>query len=171
MPKYNPQRDTFIHDLMAQGYTESAASYHWLQHQKGKKTRRLNFRPITRTMLERNGIVINHSLTNKYGWSIIQVDEDGSEYELRPYLSSNNHVMYSMYGYRTDDSEKKEQFALSLASMLWVYFKDDIPAGYVVDHIDENPLHNELYNFQCITRAENARRRSRKNNQFCKGRA
>ena len=86
MPKYNPQRDTFIHDLMAQGYTESAASYHWLQHQKGKKTRRLNFRPITRTMLERNGIVINHSLTNKYGWSIIQVDEDGSEYELRPYL-------------------------------------------------------------------------------------
>lgn len=48
---------------------------------------------------------------------------------------------------------------MSLASIIWLrYLSLEIPAGYVVDHIDEDPLNNKLDNLQILTIGENARK-------------
>lgn len=46
-----------------------------------------------------------------------------------------------------------------LARFLYVWFKGDIPEGYTVDHIDNNPFNNNLRNLQLLTLKENLEKR------------
>lgn len=43
----------------------------------------------------------------------------------------------------------------SLHRALYAYFKGDIPAGYVVDHIDSNRSNNDLSNLQLLSSRQN----------------
>ena len=42
--------------------------------------------------------------------------------------------------------------------LMWQTFVGEIPEGYEIDHIDNNPHNNELSNLQCIERRENVLR-------------
>ena len=55
--------------------------------------------------------------------------------------------------------EKHKMILMGLHSMLYAWYKGEVPAGYDVDHIDNNPLNNDLDNLQLLTHQENLRKR------------
>ena len=42
--------------------------------------------------------------------------------------------------------------------LIYEAFNGKIPEGYTIDHIDQNPLNNNIDNLQCITKQENIRK-------------
>lgn len=40
---------------------------------------------------------------------------------------------------------------------VWQYYNGEIPDGYVIHHVDENPDNNAIENLQCMTQAEHRR--------------
>ena len=48
---------------------------------------------------------------------------------------------------------------MPISNIVWIYYNDTIPAGYEVDHIDENTLDNRIDNLQLLTPKENLRKR------------
>lgn len=47
--------------------------------------------------------------------------------------------------------------SITLARLKCITFSGDIPAGYTVDHIDGNPLNNDVRNLRVVPRAINDR--------------
>ena len=54
---------------------------------------------------------------------------------------------------------KGKMMSYSLSKFLYAWFKGPVPAGYVVDHRNNNPFDNSLDNLQLLTIAENNRKR------------
>ena len=54
--------------------------------------------------------------------------------------------------------DKKETRTVSLARLVYVAFIGDIPEGYVIHHLDENPLNNTLSNLRLLSRSDNTYR-------------
>lgn len=71
-------------------------------------------------------------------------DENGAHVK-RP--SKTNSYAYSMS--RT-----------SFQRIIYAWFYGEVPAGYVVDHIDNNPLNNNIENLQLLTQRENLRKQN-----------
>lgn len=68
--------------------------------------------------------------------------------------------------YTTDKSYPKVSFsyknraiAIPLSRLVYVWFYGDIPDGYVVDHIDNDPYNNKLNNLQLLSIGDNIRKR------------
>lgn len=40
---------------------------------------------------------------------------------------------------------------------IWLYYNGEIPEGYVIHHVDENPANNDISNLQCLTSGEHNR--------------
>lgn len=68
----------------------------------------------------------------------------GNRGRLRVYLRKNNHKKY----------------VFSVSHLVWMAFNNAsiIPEGYVIDHMDCNPLNNRPSNLQCITYSDNIKR-------------
>ena len=47
--------------------------------------------------------------------------------------------------------------SILLARLKYLTFKGEIPAGYTIDHIDGNPLNNDIHNLRAVPRAINDR--------------
>lgn len=58
------------------------------------------------------------------------------------------------------------QTNIIVSNIVWVWFNGQIPQGYDVDHIDNNPLNNKLSNLQLLTRQENLAKRGCGRNQY-----
>lgn len=58
----------------------------------------------------------------------------------------------------------------SLHRDIWEFHNGPIPEGWDIHHKDENKMHNELTNFECLPKAEHTRLYSPHNNQYTKGR-
>ena len=72
---------------------------------------------------------------------------------------------YTFYSIKEDD--KLKQKPISLASLIYVLLlHKDIPAGYVIDHIDNDSFNNKLTNLQMITIGDNVRKDSKGHNQY-----
>lgn len=50
-------------------------------------------------------------------------------------------------------------YAFPLSRVVYCWFINDIPDGYVIDHIDNDPFNNRLNNLQMLTIEENNRKR------------
>ena len=50
-------------------------------------------------------------------------------------------------------------YAFPLSRVIYAWFKGDIPDGYVVDHIDNNPFNNNIDNLQLLSIEENLYKR------------
>lgn len=79
----------------------------------------------------------------------------------------------SKYGrersYKVVHYYKKEiqlMYPIALHRLIYVWYKGDIPQGYVVDHIDNNQLNNDPDNLQLLTRGENVKKNNNGHNQF-----
>ena len=55
---------------------------------------------------------------------------------------------------------------MSYHSFVYAWYKGEVPAGYAVDHIDNDPLNNSLDNLQLLTPEENIKKRGGGKNQF-----
>lgn len=62
--------------------------------------------------------------------------------------------------------EKHIMQPIALHRLIYVWYKGDIPKGYVVDHIDNNQLNNDPDNLQLLTRGENVKKNNNGHNQF-----
>lgn len=60
-----------------------------------------------------------------------------------------------------------KQYAFPLSRVIYAWFVKDIPDGYVIDHIDNNPFNNEVDNLEMMTIEENLRKRYTDNNKVC----
>ena len=56
---------------------------------------------------------------------------------------------------KTIDSYTYKTTSLGVHRLVWVWYNDCQPAGMIVDHIDNNPLNNNLENLQLLTPSEN----------------
>ena len=65
----------------------------------------------------------------------------------KTYLSTTFYAGYS--------NGKEIIITLSIARLMYCLYYGDIPAGMVVDHIDNNPLNNQPSNLQLLTQKEN----------------
>lgn len=77
-------------------------------------------------------------------------------YEMVPRVQKSGNRLHSRVGLRNGTGTKK---MLPVSRLVWSAFNNaSIPDGYVIDHIDCNPLNNIPENLQCITYSENTKR-------------
>ena len=108
------------------------------------------------------------------------VEIDGALYQqqrnklklIQPFIHTTKHAYgkdlqyeyVALYNYATHTSH-----LLSYAHLLYAWFKGEVPAGYDIDHIDNNTLNNALDNLQLLTQEENLRKRPVSRNQYTSG--
>lgn len=75
-------------------------------------------------------------------------------------------IAIARHKYGKDKEYPKVQFgyngktmAIPLGRLLYVWFVEDVPDGYVVDHKDNNPFNNQINNLQMLTIEDNIRKR------------
>lgn len=62
--------------------------------------------------------------------------------------------------------ETRKSVLMSFHSFLYAWYKGEVPAGYDVDHIDNDTLNNDLDNLQLLTHKENIKKRGGGKNQY-----
>ena len=73
---------------------------------------------------------------------------------------------YTYYTYKDKDGNLKQR-PIALAAIVWcLLLHKDIPAGYVIDHIDNDSFNNRLDNLQMITIGENVKKDAKGHNQY-----
>ena len=60
-------------------------------------------------------------------------------------------IMFSIRG--------KGHYTIPLSRVIYAWFKEDIPDGYVIDHIDNDPFNNNLDNLKMTTIETNLKKR------------
>ena len=53
----------------------------------------------------------------------------------------------------------KKQIPIGLHNVIYAWYKGEVPLGYEVDHIDNDPFNNNIDNLQLLTRKENLQKR------------
>lgn len=61
-------------------------------------------------------------------------------------------------GYYRTNINCESDISTEVNRLVYISYKGLIPEGYVVDHVDGNSWHNEPYNLEAVTIAENVRR-------------
>lgn len=56
-------------------------------------------------------------------------------------------------------SYKGKALAIPLSRFIYAWFVEDIPAGYVIDHVDNDPFNNTIENLKMLTIEENLAKR------------
>lgn len=107
---------------------------------------------------------------DEIGYKVYQYSKKISDYrELKIVLSKYNsrygkiRVYYNCWYYCPETRLMK---LIALHRLIYVWYKGDIPKGYIVDHIDNNQLNNDPDNLQLLTRGENVKKNNNGNNQF-----
>jgi DNA polymerase I-like protein with 3'-5' exonuclease and polymerase domains len=81
-------------------------------------------------------------------------------HEMVPRVQKSGNRLHSRVGLRNGTGIKKMiKKMLPVSRLVWSAFNNaSIPDGYVIDHIDCNPLNNIPENLRCITYSENTKR-------------
>jgi hypothetical protein len=82
----------------------------------------------------------------------------GKRVQLTPGKSDGKHQQFIL----SSNNVKKKY---SLHQLVWRQYNGEIPYGYDIHHIDENPCNNEMNNLQLLTRAEHMKIHSEKQNK------
>ena len=179
-------RKQFIEELVKSGVNESTARYQWSRYKDGKDYKPRPRKGLTQEYLNKVGVYvdINDEFMElgengevywiPYSWSVMQTikDKNGNERDLeRPIapMKSGNYkntdCKYHLYTWFIDENGKQRM--ISLASLIMVsYLHKDIPAGYVVDHIDNDSFNNDPRNLQIISISDNVKKDHKGHNQY-----
>lgn len=173
------KRKEFIEEQIKNGVNESTARYHWNRYKNGKTYTPRPRRGLTGEYLEKLGVMIGIEARNfddvPVMWSVWQyknVDngchKQGVQRPIAPMKSGNyknTDCKYHLYTWFIDENGK--QRSVSLASLIMVCYRGkDIPAGYVVDHIDNDPFNNDPRNLQIISISDNVKKDHKGHNQY-----
>lgn len=66
-------------------------------------------------------------------------------------------ITTSKIGFKEHGSVNLLGKSLKIHRVIWVLFGNKIPENYVIDHIDNNPHNNNIYNLRCISSTLNGR--------------
>lgn len=124
------------------------------------------YRQLTRQMLE------------DWGISSISWDADNNEWWIDRYWYKNNtgKKVHTRLAIVLAQSKRKysqrfksykivswsyycKQYCYPLARVIYAWFHDEVPEGYVVDHINNDPYDNRLANLQLLTQEDNLLKR------------
>ena len=62
-------------------------------------------------------------------------------------------------------NRENRQLTICLHTVIYAWNKGEVPLGYDIDHVDNNPFNNNINNLELVTHAENIRRRKLNVNQ------
>lgn len=105
------------------------------------------------------GLEIFEDETSPTGWIVTQTNPRTGKVHVCPQRLSNTKIKYIIAvvtdypEYRLTKSRSGKTIALH--RIIYVLKKENIPLGYTVDHIDNNPWNNKIENLQLLTRGEN----------------
>lgn len=158
-------RQQFISELMATGVSNATARYRWKRYKKDVGYTPRPRRGVSKEELLELKVVIHKNITTESGFLVFQ---EGKRRPISVKITNMYKNTPCKYHYYTWIREKNgKQWAISLASLIMVLIKgEDIPAGYVVDHIDNDSFNNDLDNLQVITISENVKKNHRRHNQY-----
>ena len=121
---------------------------------------------LSKEELQDMGIVEIHWDQNLENWVIIREWYKNCSKTLRTRYNLNIVDVIGKRKYTTNKSYPKVSFsyknkavAIPLSRIVYVWFVEDVPDGYVVDHIDNNPYNCQLNNLRMMTIAGNLRKR------------
>lgn len=70
------------------------------------------------------------------------------------------------YYYRTGFNYNGKTESYSVSRIYYAWFKGDVPEGYEVDHIIDEPINNDISNLKLLTPPENRAKRRGYKNQY-----
>lgn len=116
---------------------------------------------LTKDYLEKE---LGLSVTDSY--QIMQTNPRTGKSHICPQRYSNTNMKYIVVTV-TDypeykDNKKRSSKTIPLHRIIYVMNKGTIPAGFTVDHIDNNVYNNSPDNLQLTTRSENTKKRWKK---------
>ena len=74
---------------------------------------------------------------------------------IRPGLVHDGYLVFNV----AENGKHKSEY---IHRFIWQAFNGPIPNGFEIDHIDNNPANNRLYNLRLLTNVENASRGTQK---------
>lgn len=118
------------------------------------------YRPeVTNKFISDWGISILKTDKSEFGYLVFQ-DKKVRNMNLH---KGKNHD-YVFVNLKTPEGKWKP---IALHRLIWLTFNEYIPKGYIVDHIDNNSLNNDISNLQCILNRDNmVKDRNYRFNQF-----
>lgn len=120
---------------------------------------------------------LTKEMLQEWGIESISWDADNNEWWIDRYWFKNNskekrhiHLAISTavckHKYTQDKkypivtlSYKQKPICLPLSRVIYAWFNGEVPAGLVVDHINNNPFDNRVENLQLMTQAKNLEKR------------
>ena len=112
---------------------------------------------LTKEDLVRNGYFVE-------GNKVFKQSSNGvREIKQQIIVSKHKYGLEKLYIYLTlfiDTINDGKQRLFGLHNVIYAWYKGELPLGYDVDHIDNNPLNNNIDNLQLLTHEENLKKRS-----------
>lgn len=131
-------------------------------------TKKLNYIDLTKEYLinELNILDIQKDDNHLSGWKIIRKDQTFVRIFLFVTQRFKNGAVRQAWYTTFKEASTHKQKNLSLASILYTWFIGTVPAGMVVDHIDNNNMNESLDNYQLLTRGQNVKKDKCGHNQY-----
>lgn len=148
---------------------EASAEF-WKRQKRGlTNPKGIDYTPCTsrENFLEKHCIIVVKDNEAPFGYRVYQ---NGKEHKVRltwsQYYRNGATKNYPAVCLYFSDTGRYRDVALS--RLIYLEFMGDIPKGYVVDHIDNDPMNNSIENLQILTRSENTKKNAVGHNQFTK---
>ena len=118
---------------------------------------------LTRNELEQLGVISIYNTPDGWKMARLWYRNNSGHKELKEISVSEAKRKHK---YRPDKVYPKFQFSANgihysivLSRAIYVWYKGDIPDGYVIDHIDNNPYNNDPENLKLMTIEDNLNKR------------
>lgn len=102
-------------------------------------------------------------------WNGYLVSDCGKIWSPHVYRILDTTVTGTGYATRNINPAYKGKKYWTVHRIVWDAFVGDVPEGFVIDHIDENKLNNRLSNLECVSYAENSKRKWKSRKRKLKG--
>lgn len=112
----------------------------------GLTKERMMDRALTKDWLYDERIWIEKT-DDEIGWKVGRLEK-----QLTLHVNAQGYLYVSFIGF------DKKCHALGLHRIIYCIFKEDIPEGMTVDHINNKKLDNRVENLQLLTRSENSKK-------------
>lgn len=128
---------------------------------------------------------LTKEMLETWGITSINYNKESNNWEINRYWFKNNsrikhNIMLKIstavrkHKYTNDKAYQIVSFAynqkhisLPLARIIYAWFNQKVPSGFVVDHIDNDPFNNQLDNLQLLTQEQNLIKRFVDNPNNC----